>query len=139
MAPRDIDVIIIKRVDDTTITCELRTIKDDLKEFYSIIDCRAIDIVKRVFGGVVFDIVLDDEGLLKANTTNEWPTSWWQGEGYTPNHEGLFGTLILCHCDDQGNLTSAEPLDLVAVQSCFRTLKKHDGSELSLMFHDIEL
>ena len=46
---RDIDVIMIKRLDRATITCELMTIKDDLQEFYSLIGCRTIDIVSRYF------------------------------------------------------------------------------------------
>lgn len=135
---RDIDVIMIKRLDRATITCELMTIKDDLQEFYSLIGCRTIDIVSRVFNGVLFDIVLDDEGLLKANETGELPTSWWQGEGYTPNHEGLFGVLLLCHCDEQGNLASATPFDLLAVQTCYKVLPTKHG-DLGLLFHDIEI
>lgn len=135
---RYIDVIVIKRIDRATLTCELRHLEDTLKNYYSLIGCRCIDIVQRAFGGVVFDIVLDDEGLLKANETGELPTSWWQHEGYTPNYEGLFGVLVLTHHDDQGNLTSVNPMELLAVQSCYKVIPTKDG-DLGLLFHDIDI
>lgn len=133
---RVIDVIVIKRIDRATITCELMTINDTLSTYYDIIGCRCIDIVQRSFGGLGFDIVLDDEGLLKANETGELPTSWWQGEGYTPNYEGLFGVLVLTHHDDQGNLTSVSPMELIAVQSASKIIPTKDGV-LGLLFHDL--
>lgn len=40
-------------------------IKDDLGTYYNLIDCRNIDIVRRKIGQQYFNIVCDDEGLLK--------------------------------------------------------------------------
>lgn len=139
MAPKEIDVILCKRIDRATITCELTTIKDDLETFYNLIGCRCIDIVQRRFNGVIFDIVLDDEGLLKADETGELPVSWWQEKGYTPSYEGLFGVLLLCHSDDQGNLTDATIDDLLAVQQCYRVIPTARGDTLGILFHDIRL
>lgn len=136
---RQIDVIKIERIDNATITCELMTINDELSEFYRLIDCDTIDIVLRAYNGRYFDIILDDNGLFKANSENQWPTSWWQGEGYTPNHEGLFGVLLLAHHDDQGNLTSVEPDDLMAVQECYKVIKTKQGEDFGILFHDIRL
>lgn len=135
---REIDVIIVKRLDNEVITCELRTIKDNINTYYEIIGCRSIDIVCRYFNNVHFDIVLDDEGLLKANETNEWPTSWWQREGYTPPYEGLFGVLVLAHHDDTGDLTSATPEDLLAVQASYAVVNRRNGEGLGLLFHQVE-
>lgn len=129
--------ILIKRVDRSTITCELIDLEDTLSELYRVIECRTIDIVQRSFGGVIFDIVLDDEGLLKANDENLLPTSWWQHEGFTPPYEGLFGNLLLAHHDELGNLTSVNDItDLLAVQSCYRVIPTDKG-ELGLLFHDL--
>lgn len=132
---KQIDVIKIKRLDKDTITIELKTINDDLSDFYNEIGCSTIDIVQRRFGGVLFDIILDDEGLFKDH---EWPTSWWQDMTgkYTPNHEGLFGTLLLCHGDSEGNLVDADLEDLVAVQKASANIRTKDGDELMLLFHD---
>lgn len=41
----------------------------DLDEFYKILDCYTIDIVQRTINGKVFDIVCDDEALLKDDPT----------------------------------------------------------------------
>lgn len=135
---RKIDAIVIRRLERDVITCTLETIEDDIHTYYDLIDCRCIDIVCRYFGGVAFDVVLDDEGLLKANETGELPTSWWQKEGYTPAYEGLFGVLVLTHHDDEGNLTSVDPLDLLAVQQSSKLIKTKTGDHLALLFHEIE-
>lgn len=42
---------------------EVLEIKDDLQEFYKLIDCRTVDIVNRKIGHKRFDIICDDEGL----------------------------------------------------------------------------
>lgn len=39
----------------------------DFHEYYDLLDCRCIDICRRKIGGRYFEIVLDDEGLLKEN------------------------------------------------------------------------
>lgn len=38
-----------------------------LDDYYKYCDCDIIDVVQRTIGGKVYDIVCDDEGLLKAN------------------------------------------------------------------------
>lgn len=137
MKDKELNVIVIKRWDRELITIELKTIKDNLKVYYDLIGCRAIDITGRYFGGVHFTIVLDDEGLLVANERNELPTSWWQNENYTPNHEGLFGVLVLCHSDEKGNLTSATFEDIIAVHNCYKVIPTNKGN-LGLLFHEVE-
>lgn len=134
---RKIDVIIIKRLTEDTLTAELSTIEDDIHTYYEIIGCRSIDIVGRYFNNKHFDIVLDDEGLLKANETGELPASWWQHEGYTPDHEGLFGVLVLTHSDNEGNLTSVNPEDLLDIQKVYKIIPSKKG-EIALLFHDVE-
>lgn len=135
---RKIDVIVVKRLSEELITLELQTIEDDIHTYYKLIGCRSIDIVVRYFNNIPFNIVCDDEGLLVANERNEWPTSWWQREGYTPDHEALCGTLLLCHCDTEGNLTSVLPSELFDLQCCYKTIKRQNGQELAMLFHDIE-
>ena len=41
--------------------------ENHLKQFYSLIGCRCIDIIMRTIGGKYYNIVLDDEGLLVDN------------------------------------------------------------------------
>lgn len=72
-------------------------IKDDLETFYKIIDCDTIDIVTRYVNDVQFDIICDDEGLLKED-----PIVTAVNMKLEPM---LVGTLILAHHDGNGNLT----------------------------------
>ena len=46
---------------------EARQIKDDLQTYYDLIECNAIDIVRRKIGKRYFRIIYDDEGLLVEN------------------------------------------------------------------------
>lgn len=132
MQGQTLDVIKIERLDEEILTCQLMTINDTLEDFYSQIGCRTIDIVVRRFGGVLFDIICDDEALLKNDPG--LPTSWWQDE--EGHKEGLFGTLLLCHSDNEGELTSATENDLLAVQKAYREVKTAEGL-IVLLFHDI--
>lgn len=111
-----IDVIKVKRIDEEIITAELITILDDLSDFYREIECHTIDIVERRFKGRLFDVICDDEALLKAEPG--LPTSLWFGER-GDLLEGLFGTLLLCHNDGEGNFTSATANDLLKVQEAY--------------------
>lgn len=47
--------------------CGAIEVEPSLEEYHRLIDCCCIDIVERRVGGIVFNIVLDDEGLLKPN------------------------------------------------------------------------
>lgn len=133
MKTRKIKMIKIERFnDDLNITIE--KIKDDLHTFYKIINCTSIDIIKRSFNGVVFHIVCDDYGLIKANENNELPTSYWQDEN---GNEALCGTLLLCHCDEHGNLTDIDFEEMLNVLLAVRRIKNYKGEEFDLLYHDI--
>lgn len=83
-------------------------ISDDLETFYKIIDCDAIDIVTRYVNGVQFDIICDDEGLLK-----EKPIVTAVNISFQPM---LVGTLIFAHNDGNGNLTDITDDDEALLQ-----------------------
>lgn len=68
-----------------------------LEWYYKHLECQYIDIAEREIGGVIYDIICDDEGLLVENPI---PTAC--------DHNGrpmLFGNLLICHHDDEGNET----------------------------------
>lgn len=66
-------------------------IEPTLEEYYRLLDCDCIDIVVRRVGGIPFNIVLDDEGLLKPNRV---------GGAATDCDELLMGNLLLFGVDD---------------------------------------
>ena len=53
-------------VDPENNTAEERTIEKSLDSYYSLLRCDTIDIVSRSIGGKRYDIICDDEALLKA-------------------------------------------------------------------------
>ena len=136
---RKIDVIKVKREQPDILTAEYLTIFDDLSDFYREIDCHTIDIVQRRFKGRLFDIICDDEALLKAEPG--LPTSLWFNEkrekGVPELLEGLFGTLLLCHNDGHGELTSVTPEDLIKVQQAYTIAGTSQGDSFVCLQHDL--
>ena len=63
--------------------------ENDLESFYKILDCSTIDIVQRMINGKAFDIVCDDEALLKYDPT----PSAVRKDGKVM----LFGNLFICN------------------------------------------
>lgn len=65
--------------------------KDDLKEFYRLLNCRTIDIQEARIEGRLFDFIVDDEALLK-----EGP----KPSAFTKDKKPAFcGNLLICRCD----------------------------------------
>jgi len=91
---------------------KVREIENKLDEYYKIIgnDCRCIDIPRRKVGGKYFDIIVDDEGLLKSNPV-------CTGVGAKSLECMLFGTPIFTNSDDEGNTLSLSDEDISLIQS----------------------
>lgn len=64
-------------------------VEDDLENFYDVLNCSTIDITQRAINGKVFDIVCDDEALLKENPV----PSASRKDGKVM----LFGNLFICN------------------------------------------
>lgn len=83
------------------------TFEDKLEELYRLCDCQYIDITMRKIGEYEYDIVCDDEGLLKegyivsAIDKNQKPM--------------LVGNLIFCNHDEEGNLASLKEEQIVNI------------------------
>ena len=96
-------------LDTETASLDTREIEDDLDTFYSIIGCDCIDIPVRKIGGKYYDIICDDEGLLKSDTIvsaineNTWETM-------------LVGNLIICNHDDEGNMVGLTDEDIEKIR-----------------------
>lgn len=85
------------------------TIEANLDSYYKTLDCTCIDIVVRKLGPYRFDIICDDEGLLKAN-----PRVSATGPNGQPM---LVGNLFFCHHDEEGNTTSLHPDEVTFILS----------------------
>lgn len=79
-------------------------IEPKLQNYYDLIGCNLIDIVSRKLGDKYYDIICDDEGLLKENPIISALDS--------DKHCALVGNLIICHCDSEGYETSLTDEDI---------------------------
>lgn len=66
----------------------------ELQEYYDLIGCDYIDIVTRKIGDTYFDIICDDEGLLKDNPRITAVD--------TEGNPMLVGNLIFSHTNEEG-------------------------------------
>ena len=72
--------------------------EDTLENLYKLCDCRLIDVAERKVGDHWYDIVVDDEGLLKQDPI----PSVFDGK----QQPMLAGCALFVNHDDEGNFTS---------------------------------
>jgi len=80
-------------------------VEDDLQAFYNLLGCEWIDIVSRKIDGRWFEIVCDDEGLLKDSPKVSAVDRM--------NRPMLVGNLLFFHEDGEGNLVGISDDDVV--------------------------
>jgi len=121
---RTFKALIVKRGEDNILTFDYRPIKDDLREFYEIIECKTIQVVKRRYKGVdgSLTIICDDEFLLTHDVEEEriLPTSLLINNGKVL--EAIFGNIIICR--DTPNGEDFDDLDLIDALR-IKATKKH--------------
>lgn len=101
---------------------------DRLNEYYSLLNCSLIDIQCRKIGGKWFDIICDDEALLKAEPI----VSAVDSDG----KPALCGNLLFCNYDDStGEEVSLTDEDIQHLESFTRLAVKKDleGNELDIL------
>lgn len=104
---------LLKVITFNTKTSELllSEMKDELEAFYSFINTDMVEMPERKIGGKYFNIICDEEGLLKSNLI----LSAYNKENNTPD---LVGNLIITGMpDDDGNLTSVENADIDLIRN----------------------
>ena len=74
----------------------------ELEQFYNLLDCDTIDIVTDVIGGVEFDLIVDDNGMLARK-----PLSYYINDDYI-----LVGSILFCHHDGEGKTIGLTKDDL---------------------------
>ena len=75
-----------------------------LAEFYHLLSCDCVDIVTDEIGGKQFELIVDDEGLLKPGHFPRWVRA---------NGEPIYGDLLFAHTDRAtGELTGIENGDI---------------------------
>lgn len=96
-------------VDVNAGTVKEATIEANLDSYYKALDCTCIDIAVRKLGPYQFDIICDDEGMLKDNARVSATGPLGQPM--------LVGNLFFCHHDEEGNATSLHPDEVTFILS----------------------
>lgn len=96
-------------VDVNAGTVKEATIEANLDSYYKALDCTCIDIAVRKLGPYQFDIICDDEGMLKDNARVSATGPLGQPM--------LVGNLFFCHHDEEGNMTSLHPEEITFILS----------------------
>lgn len=79
-----------------------------LEQYYKLLDCDLIDITERKIGGKYYDIICDDEGLLKDNAI---PSAIDKDQ-----KPMLVGNLLICNiADEEGNEVELKAEDIVLI------------------------
>lgn len=91
-------------------TAEPVDVEPKLQEYYKLLDCDTIDITERAINGVMYDIIVDDEGLFKNpaipsafNESNKKPA--------------LVGNLLICLHDSNGDEVGLEEKDVENIKT----------------------
>lgn len=80
-----------------------------LDDYYKLIECDTIDIAYRSIGGKAFDIICDDEGLLKESRR--------VSAVKVTGEPALVGNLIVCgEADEEGEETSLTEADIELIK-----------------------
>jgi len=103
-------------------------IEPSLDELHKFVDCDCIDIVVRLVGGVAYNIVLDDEGLLRSDVRI--------GAVSASGDEVLAGNLLIFGVDDDGELRSLTPTELSLLEAHIYTFRRLDDKEGRVLTYD---
>lgn len=104
---------------------KLLDIEGTLEEYYKYIGCSCIDIVTRKAGDTYFDIICDDEGLLKDNPR----VSAVDMKGYPM----LVGNLIFTHTDDKGETVEVTDEDVATIMDAVGIAVAEDGRLMGMV------
>ena len=104
---------------------KLLDIEGTLEEYYKYIGCSCIDIVTRKVGDTYFDIICDDEGLLKDSPHISAVD--------TKGNPMLVGNLIFTHTDEEGETIGVTDNDVATIMDEVRLAIAPDDRLLGIV------
>ena len=87
----------------------VKDVEDTLETWYDLLNCTCIDITSRRIDGQYYDIVCDDEGLLKSGAIVSAAS-----ESGDPM---LVGNLAIVNCNEEGELVGLTANDVKKVRN----------------------
>ena len=105
----------------------------NLEELYRLLNCRTIDIVKRPFGNKYFNVIVDDEGLLKDNFI---PSAFSVAKTKGTQLDLVGNLLVVGPADDEGNFTEISDQEIFTIFMQVNFYKHNGESCYALMFRE---
>ena len=97
---------------------EVIEMEPELENYYKLLDCETIDITQRYIGGKPYDIIVDDEGLLKENKISCInPASYLISDNYRQNDLLAGKVLITKYNEESGKNISLNDEDIKNIQN----------------------
>ncbi len=100
-------------------------IEKSLESYYKILNCKLIDIVPMKIGNRYFDIICDDEGLMKEDITLSAIY-----DDFTP---ALVGNLLVVRHDGKGNERSLTSKDILLVLEHVTTVQTTQATQATVI------
>ena len=114
--------LLLDTVGKTTKVVDANTLED----YYGLIGCDCIDIVTRKIGRKVYDIIVDDEGLLKDDPIISAIDDF--------GRVMLVGSMIICGlADAEGELTDLSDNDIRYIKKRIQTLNTLKHRDLLIL------
>ena len=114
--------LLLDTVGKTTKVVDANTLED----YYRMIGCDCIDIVTRKIGRKVYDIIVDDEGLLKSDPIISAIDDF--------GRVMLVGSMIICGlADAEGELTDLSDNDIRYIKKRIQTLDTRKHRDLLML------
>ena len=123
MAKKKIKGVLISINDKGTNEVSVVEVQDDLQTYYDILNCDCIDITERSINGNYYDIVCDDEGLLKS----DFQVTAMNYAGDTM----LVGNLFICSHKNEKSIQSI--LDNIVGVTGYFNSKLYDNTKVLLL------
>lgn len=100
------------------------TIDNNLQSFYKLLNCDTIEVVVRKINGKYYDIILDEEFLLKVDNGEDLKPCIAVFNNPFVMSELYFGNAIICTHNDDGDLEGLS--DSEALQILYSTTTIYD-------------
>ena len=104
---------------------EVCEIEKSLESYYKILNCELIDIVSMKIGHRYFDIICDDEGLMKEDITISAIY-----DDFTP---ALVGNLFIVRHDGKGNERSLTSDDILLILEHVTTIQTTEATQATVV------
>ena len=102
------------------------TIIDNLNNIYELLNCNLIDVVRRNIAGKDYDIICDDEGLLK-------PDLIFTARNLNFSEDCIVGNLFVVSSDENGEFVSLETDEIKEIIDDF-----NEFNQLKIFFNESE-